>query len=241
MGNDYFIFNGIKSTDKSIYLRSYNHMFLPANNRVFLNIPGRDGSLVVGNDSKEDVLFNCEVAIVGEDEKDILNKIEEANLWLSKRGKLSFWDMNENRYYIGEVTGEISTVSQETFDEFVLVFRCFPIKFGETKTLSFTNSITFENKGTYNAEGTLRINIAETIGNVKVTLVNTGEYVAINHNFVKDDVVLIDFKDEEVYKNNHLIMEDCHLESDFFSIPVGKSTITTNTGNSILEYTERWL
>jgi len=48
--SDYFVFNGIASTDKNISLIDYNSIFLPANNRSFISVPGQDGSIPSGDD-----------------------------------------------------------------------------------------------------------------------------------------------------------------------------------------------
>ena len=238
--SDYFVFNGIASTDKNISLIDYNSIFLPANNRSFISVPGQDGSIPSGNDSKQDVIINCEVAITGDTEEEIKQNIERANLWLSKRGKLTFWDMLD-RYYIGEVIGEIISFSKINWDNFTLQFRCSPIKYGSTKTYDITNNPEIYNLGTYKTMGIIKIEITEDVSFLEVRLTNTGEFIYLDHDFIVGDIIKIDLEDEKAYKNGYSIMKDCYLESDFFEIPVGEFRITVSSGKATLEYVERWL
>ena len=240
MMDDFFIFDGIKSTDKNITLIDYKRIFLPANNRSFLQIPGKDGSVPKGEDTKQDIILDCEVSITGDDEREINNNIENTNVWLSKRGELTFWDMLD-RYYIGEVIGEISMDSQIKWNLFSLQFRCNPIKYGEAKSFDITQSPTIYNTGTYHTKGIITIEITEEVDHIEVTLQNTGEFIYLEDSFVSGDKVVIDLEKEYISKNGYSAMQNLYLESDFFRIPVGEFRITTNTGNTTLEYIERWL
>lgn len=232
------MFDGIKSTDKNIILKNYNRIFLPANSRNFIRIPGKDGSLPRGNKSKEDITINLEVAISGTDEEEINTNIENANTWLSKRGQLSFWD-SLDRYYMGEVVGEVSVENRTKWGDFTLQFRCHPIKYGETKTVDIAGNLF--NEGTYESEGTIKVTIASNIDYLRVELNNTNESIQIGNDFVEGDVVTIDLEEEKVYKNGYLIMKYVYLESEFFKIPAGEFSIDISNGNATLEFTERWL
>lgn len=235
MMDDFFIFNNIKSTDKNIILKNYTTAFLPANNRRFIDVMGRDGSIPKGSKSKQDIIINCDVAMLGTSQD-----VHYLNEWLSHRGQLKFWDMLD-KYYIGEVIGEIPMTDKETWKEFTLSFRCHPIAYGQQKQFDITSNPTIYNLGTYPTKGTITIEITEGVDHIQVTLQNTGEFIYLGHNFISGDIVTIDLEEEMAYKNGYSIMRDCYLESDFFEIPTGKFEITVSSGKATLEYIERWL
>lgn len=236
---DYFTFNGTNSLDKGISLIDYNHIFLPNNQRQFIDLPGRDGSIAVGSFSKKDVVITCEIAITGENEEEILNTIEQSKLWLNKSGFLGFWDM-PGRKYRGELISSDLVENNKSWDRFNIVFRCNPIKFGEYKEITGTDQTTITNNGTYKATGDIEITIEEETEEITVKLEETGERIIINHNFIQGDVVVIDLGEEKATKNGYNIMEDCYIDSDFFYLPPGNFTIKTG-GEYLLKFTERWL
>lgn len=236
---DYFIFNDIKSTNKNIVLLNYKPIFLPVNNRKFKQIPGRDGSIPTTDRSKQDIIIECEVSILGDSEEEVNKNIELAIPWLSERGNLIFWDMLD-RYYIGEVVGETPMDKSINWNTFILQFRCHPIKYGNKIEHIIDNDILI-NEGSYKTKGIITIEVTENIDHIQVTLQDTGEYIYLGHNFAVGDTVVIDLEKEIAYKNGYSVMKDCYLESDFFEIPPGEFRLTTNTGNATLEYIERWL
>jgi predicted phage tail component-like protein len=237
---DYFKFNGIKSTDKDIVLIDYRPIFLPANDRRFVQIPGRDGSIQVGTDAKKDVILDCNVAILGENEEDILNRVCLANTWLAERGKLEFWDM-PGKYYMGEVIGEISMESQIAWNTFGLQFRCEPVKYGQEVTQALDGAARI-NRG-YKTKGVINLAVVADTNYIQVRLVNSGEFVYVKHNFVAGDEVEISLERSFVKKNGHLINEDVYLESDYFFIPPGDFQITVEPAETTatITYIERWL
>lgn len=238
---DYFIFENMKSTDKNIVLKEYSRSFLPANNRNFIRIPGKDGTVPRGDDSKQDVIIDCQVSILGNDEKEINQNIESANVWLSQRGKLTFWDMLD-RYYVGEVVGEISIENQTKWGDFNLQFRCHPIKFSRLDHfVELEENTEFTNTGSYKTSGIITVTLDSDIDMIRYTLQDTGEFIQIEHDFIEGDTIIIDLEEEKVTKNGYSVQKDVYIESDFFSIPPGRCRITSNIGKGFLEYTERWL
>jgi predicted phage tail component-like protein len=238
---DYFKFNNVKSTDKDIVLIDYKPIFLPANDRRFVQIPGRDGSIQAGTNAKKDVILDCKVAILGNSEEDVLYRVCLANTWLAKRGKLEFWDQ-PGRYYIGEVVGEVSMESQITWNTFGLQFRCEPVKYGQEVTQVLDGS-TLANRGTYKTKGVITLAVTADTNYIQARLVNTGEFVYIEHDFVAGDEVEISLERSFVKKNGYLINEDVYLESDYFFIPPGDFQITVEPAETTatITYIERWL
>ena len=231
----FFIFNGINSIDKNITLLNYTPIFLPQNNFYFTRIPGKDGSLRRGDNAKQDIIINCDVVMSGE-----VSDINYYNYWLQQRGELRFWDMLE-KYYIGEVVGEVPATKKKKWLEMQLNFRCHPIKYGITRTFNITDNPTIYNLGTYPTKGMITVDITANVDHIQVTLQNTGEFIYLEHDFIPGEIVTIDLEEETAYKNGYSIMKDCYLESDFFEIPVGEFKILVSSGNATLKYTERWL
>jgi predicted phage tail component-like protein len=238
---DYFKFNGIKSTDKDMILLNYTPVFLPAKNIKFVKIPDKDGFVVQGAGKRDGIIIRCEVAIIGENEEQVLNKVEQINIWLKDKGKLEFWDMPD-RYYMGEIADEIHMLQKITWNEFILIFNCDPIKYGQTVT-QYLDGEEKLNNGTYEAEGTINLTVTEPTSYIDVELINTGDFLYIEHEFLVGDYVEIDLKKQYVKKNNVLITKDLYIESDFFKIPSGnyliKITPSTVLGN--ITYIEQWL
>jgi phage-related protein len=115
------------------------------------------------------------------------------------------------------------------------------LAYGKTKTVSIVGSALFVNGGSSHATGTLTIEIVEDVDYIQATLLDTGEFVYLEHTFITGDILKIDLSEEMVYKNDYSIMKDCDLESDFFVIPPGESEITISSGVGTLIFTERWL
>lgn len=238
--DDYFIFNGIKSTDKNIYLIDYNPIFLSDSKNNFINLPGRVGSIESKSKGLNDIIINCESSILGEG-NELIKNIENANHWLSKRSKLKFWNMID-KHYIGRLVEVIDVEDKNQWGLFNLQFRCYPLKISENKTaIQDIAGKTIINQGTYETTGKIIVNIDKDVDHLKVDLQNTGEFIYLEDDFKEDDEILIDLEDEYVKKNGNLIMDKLYLESDFFDIPVGEFEIKLSSGKGTLEYRERWL
>lgn len=236
----YFVFDDVKSTDMDVILLNYDPILIPRSKRVYINIPGKDGSIPAGSDAKEDVFTNLHCAIIGDNELDVMQKLRQIKPWLSKRGKLSFWD-EPDKYYMAELDTSIHSVKRTTWDEFTLTVRCHPIAYGTEVTEDIDENPLYNN-GSYPATGIITVEIAQAINHLQITLKNTGESIYVEHDFVVGDTVLIDLEKEMVYKNGYSIMHDCYLESDFFEIPVGEFEISVIPDlPASLEFTERWL
>ena len=96
------------------------------------------------------------------------------------------------------------------------------------------------NDGTAPSRGIIEVKFSSSKSSTKLTL-NNGKYIYIEHAFVNGDTLEVDFENETVKKNGNLIMNDLHLESDFFSIPPGAFKITVTEGVADLTFVERWL
>ena len=238
--DDYFIFDDIKSTDRNIYLIDYNPVFLPDSKIDFKELPGRVGSIEVKSKGLNDIIIDCEVAILGEG-PELIENIRNANYWLSKRSKLKFWNMLD-RYYVGRLLEVVNVEDKNGWGLFNLQFRCYPLKISEYKTvIEDISGKTIINQGSWETTGQIIVEIKSSVEHLKVTLQNTGEFIYLEDSFHRGNEILIDLENELVKKNGNLIMDKLYFESDFFDIPRGEFTITLSSGVGALEFRERWL
>lgn len=96
------------------------------------------------------------------------------------------------------------------------------------------------NDGTLPSRGILTVQPGNTT-NLRIVLQNTGEYIYLKDSFTSSDTIVIDMEEESIRLNGNLIMTRLDANSDFFDVPVGKSTITTTSGAIQLRYRRRWV
>ncbi len=116
-----------------------------------------------------------------------------------------------------------------------------PASFGQERTVTIVNNQDIVNTGTYPADGVITVTFDGSASELEVKNVTTGERVYMEHDFVANDVVVVDLHAERVTKNGSSIDKDVFLDSDFFEIPVGTFKLTVSDGEGVLVYTDRWL
>lgn len=238
--DDFFVFNGIKSTSKDMVLIDYERIFLPLSKSTFIDIPGMDGSRYVEKKEKNDIFLRCKVGLLNEesDGTTLSEKILEKNDWLKGQGKLEFWDL-PGMYYIGVLT-EVLHVVNNGWGEFDLVFRCKPYKqTDETATSDISKKVVVY--GTEKTKGTIFADVTNTNNHIEIKLKSTGEFLRIEDSFTAGDKIVIDLEEEYITKNGYSAMKYLTLESDFFSLhPGANEFILSNIAGSI-EFRERWI
>ena len=105
---------------------------------------------------------------------------------------------------------------------------------------------TIYNLGTYETNCKMLINVSRDIKDLKITKVDTGEFIYLNdvystYTFKAGDEILIDFENHVVKKNDYIVMKFLSLESDFFNLSVGANRIELSTERGEIEFVERWL
>lgn len=233
------IFNNIDFSD-SFIVENISRSILPPISTKTVKISGKVASKFIKNELGE-LNIDVGIRIVAKDRKELQEKTRAlATKLYSDQPQKLYLDDEPEKYYLAIPTGNTGLKKLGMTGATILSFYCpNSLVYGETKSLNIIGNIF--NAGTYQTAGTITIEITEAIDHIEATLVDTGEYVRVDHDFIIGDTVTIDLENEMVYKNGFSIMEDCHLESDFFSIPTGEFLISVNTGNATLEFTERWL
>ena len=154
---DYFIWNGVKSTEYGIHVSEHPAITIPAERQTFTTVPGRSGSLVTleGEDVYDDMTLAATCWI------DDPAKIPTIAKWLKGQGTVTFSNRTGG-YYNARITNQIpfeQVLKGAPHRSFAVNFRCNPFFYSaENDAITVTESSTFiENKGMIFAEPVLQI------------------------------------------------------------------------------------
>lgn len=125
---DYFVFKGVKSTDKSIVLKRYENIFMPKKRVSYTEIQGRHGSIEFDYGTYEDIIMEVEAAVLGDNEYEVIANARAAERWLSERGQLFFWN-EPQRFYIGRIVNQVPLTEQVKWGDILLLFRLEPFAY----------------------------------------------------------------------------------------------------------------
>ena len=122
--NNWFSWNGVRCTDKGLWVTELPSPTIPAERVTFTNIPGRAGSLTTleGEDVYEDLLLSA-TCIVSDP-----NRIPEIAAWLKGSGTVTFANRQGGLYY-ARIVNQISfekILRGNPHRSFVVTFRCQP-------------------------------------------------------------------------------------------------------------------
>lgn len=124
----HFKFNGIKSSNRNIVLKGYKPIFLPALNAEYEQVPGRHGSVEFNDNTRQDVVIEADIAILGGSKQEVMANARAAEYWLSQKGQLNFWD-EPQRFYIGRIVNQIPLERTAAWGDVTLLFRCEPFAY----------------------------------------------------------------------------------------------------------------
>lgn len=118
-------FNGVHSSLFKLAILKTSRPLLPENKDKYIDVPHKDGSLLVPDNSKKDVTIEVEFLI--KDSENIYRDARNIAAWLStvERKKLIF-DDDLNHAYIGKVINNIELEKVVRFGKFSVQFRCLP-------------------------------------------------------------------------------------------------------------------
>lgn len=124
-------FNGIHSStiDGLVYISS-NRFMLPENRDVYIDIPYRDGSILISDNSKRDIEIPVNFTLKANDIADLFEKFIKIAGWLDVPDKAPLiFDDVPNYFYNGKPISNIPFEQISDFEEvveFTIVFRCEP-------------------------------------------------------------------------------------------------------------------
>ena len=225
-------------------MRSKNRQLLPEPNDRYVQVPGRQGSILFPRELA-DRKIEIDCAFVEKSLPDLRAKARDIAAWLhtTDRAELSF-DDEPGRYYRGKLLLSVDFAHKSTMGEFSLSFVCEPLAYGEQVTANFvSDSVTVANAGTFPTPAIIEANFTGAASEFKVTLGT--KYVRVVHGFVLNDTLKIDTGTGAMLINGTRAMDKLDWQnSRFFDLPVGESTLSiTPTGKctATVKHTPRWL
>jgi predicted phage tail component-like protein len=225
-------------------MRSKNRQLLPEPNDSYVQVPGRQGSILFPRELA-DRRIDVDCAFVGTSLANIRTKARDIAAWLytNDRANLSF-DDEPGKNYKGKLSAAVDFDHIGKMGQFSLSFACEPLAYGSEVTTNFANdSATVANAGTYSAPAIIEATFTGAASEFKVTLGT--KYVRVVHGFVLNDTLKIDTGTGAVLINGTKAMDKLDWQNSiFFDLAVGANTLSvTPTGKctATIKYTPRWL
>lgn len=226
----WFEFKGVKSTDMGVLLRQMPTRFVPGTKYTRKAVAGRDGSILTGDGSYNDVSVRIECSVPDAD------RLDAVLAWLTGFGELRFSD-EPDKLYDASVEKEYSRVSiipRCAGQRFTVTWTCAPIRrmYPAAEDMSFTESGTaFTALGTYYALPRLAIHGS---GAFSLTIASGGHNSTMFFTSVPAAGILVDSERMDAMTMDGAgLLNHCILEGsdDFFRIYPGTNTITWSAGD----------
>lgn len=153
----WFAFNGVSCADFGMVLLDYSVVVIPASRCSYLEIPGRDSSYELTDESRGDITLQMQCAILCDDEYQLRERSSAVAAWLRGKGELRMWDDLPGRFRRGRVINEVNIISFEKWGTFTLQWRCNPYIYGEQRTIPLNQPAFID--GTVPARGVFCVNV----------------------------------------------------------------------------------
>ena len=165
--NNWFSWNGVRCTEKGLWVTELPPPTVPAERVPFTNIPGRAGSLTTleGDDVYDDLLLSA-TCIVSDP-----RRIPEIAAWLKGSGTVTFAN-RDGGFYFARIVNQISfekSLRGNPHRSFVVNFRCQPFWYhADVQPITITTSGTFiPNPGTVASEPITKVSLS---GDSEITI-----------------------------------------------------------------------
>ena len=225
-------------------MRSKNRQLLPEPNDRYVQVPGRNGSILFPRELA-DRRIELDCAFVGSSLADIRAKARDIAAWLhtDDRANLSF-DDEPGKSYKGKLASAVDLDHIGRLGQFSLTFVCEPLAYGEQVTANFvSDSVTVANGGLFPTPAIIEATFTGAASEFKVTLGT--KYVRVVHDFEVNDTLKIDTGTGAVLINGTRAMDKLDWQNSiFFELAVGNNTLSiTPTGKctATIKHTPRWL
>ena len=225
-------------------MRSKNRQLLPETNDSYVQVPGRQGSILFPRELA-DRRIDIDCAFVEPSLADIRTKARDIAAWLNvtDRASLSF-DDEPGKSYKGKLASAVDLDHAGRLGQFSLTFVCEPLAYGEQITVDFVSDTAIvANAGSYQTPAIIEATFTGAATEFKVTLGT--EYIRVVHDFEVNDILKIDTGTGAILINGTRAMDKLDWQnSRFFDLPVGESTLSiTPTGRctATVKHTPRWL
>lgn len=156
MANDWFEWNGVRSTEHGIYVLEQPPITLPGERVSFVDVPGRSGSLTKteGDDVYDDLLLTATCIVKN------MDSLSEIAAYLKGSGKVIFAN-REDGYYEGRIVNQIpfeTILRGNPHRRFAVNFRCKPFFYmDESPTYTLTSASFLTNPGSVTAEPVITV------------------------------------------------------------------------------------
>lgn len=236
------LFNGQHSNDLGLYMKSKKRMILPATKDEYIEIPGRDGSILFAG-TLTDHIDEIKFSVATTSLEALRAKSRQVAAWLFTRARSSLiYDDEPDLYYMAKVANQLDLEPMIAAGQFSVQWRCLPLAYSIVEsTLSKTVTTTPETinyAGTYNALPIITITATGDITNPSITiedktLIYTGTLTA-------GQSLVINCGTYQVTKAGANVMGSV---SGYFPVLYpGDNEVTMSAGCSLqIVYRERWL
>lgn len=234
--NDFFVFDGVSSADCGAYITPKEIDSAPQRDVSRIEVPGRNGSLIIDNGRYKDTRLKYCGIIYDDDKFDEYIRVLRGVI-LGDAGYKRLEDtFNPDEYRMAYFDGDFSpkvTRLWKKMGKFDLSFTCKPqryLKIGETSSRIISGSSLF-NPSVYPAQPLIK-----AIGYGRIDIGDFSIQIAENAlPFIMIDCERMDAYCDDVNCNNAI-----SLESDFPVLKKGKTEITCDETISWLEIAPRW-
>ena len=214
--NDNFVWNGVNSTTKGIYVLEYPPIIIPEERVTFIDIPGRSGSLttIEGEDVYNDITLSFKCII-----RDTTN-IDAVIAFLHGAGNLSY-PIRPGGHYEARIVNQIpleKILRGNPHRSFTVNFRCKPLfQIDGAEDITLTTSGQFiSNHYSVASEPVITVN-----GSGDITLM-VGQYII--HLEDVEDSITIDSRLQEAYSSDEL--QNGKMMGDFPKLVPGQNAIS---------------
>ena len=226
---DWFEWNGARSTEYGIYVTEQPPLTIPSERATFTNVPGRSGSLTTleGEYVYDDLIMTATFVISDPE------RIPEIAGWLRGSGTVTFANRDGGFYY-ARVTNQIpfeKILRGNPHRSFAVNFRCKPFWYlSDVEPITLTASGTFiTNPGSVSSEpiitvygsGEITLMVGMTITELEIT-----------------DKITLDTPLMEAY-NSSTSMNSC-MSGDFPQLLPGKNAVSWSGNVSRVEIQPNW-
>ena len=226
----WFEFKGVKSSDMGVLLRQMPTRFLPGRNYTRKKAAGRDGSILTGDGSYNDVSVRIECSVPD------ASKLGAVLAWLSGSGALRFSDEPELCYdaSVEKEYSRASILNRCEGQRFTVIWTCAPIR----RLCPAAADITITSSGTsFTAQGTYfalpRLQIYGS-GAFSVTISGGGHSSSMFFTGVPSEGIVVDSElMDALTMDGAGLLNRCVMSNsdDFFRIYPGTNVLSWGLGS----------
>lgn len=239
-------FDGFNLRNYVDKINNIDRPVLAAREHTFIDIPGMAGAIIARSKTGVRVI-EVDVQIFGNSKPEIRAKVDAlAEVLMTENTAPLVFDDESHKTYMAIVSDETPFDELSRLGKATIKFVCpDPYAKGELKTARLVNngSKTLDIGGSSDTLPKFTTTFSAATNYFEISL--NDKKIRIEYNFTAGSVLMVDHSENIVTINGTINNAAITLDSDFFEIPNGSTTITTQSADAAavtdLEYTERWL